>query len=169
MKIGLISGSLRKDSFNTLILKYIEEEYKEKATFNFIDIALPLFNEDLKEVDQVKKAKEIFNDMDFIIISTPEYSYSFTGVLKNYLDWMSYQNDLLSTRKISIISASMSILGGSRAQYQLRQVLQGMGVYTLSRPELFITEVHKKIENNVLVDEKTKKQIDKLIEVILTI
>jgi chromate reductase len=169
MKIGLISGSLRKDSFNTVLLKYIEQNYAQKADFKMIDIYLPLFNEDLKEVNEIKKAKDIFSDMDFIIISTPEYSYSFTGVLKNYLDWMAYQNDSLNKIKIAIMSASMSVLGGSRAQYQLRQVLQGMGVFTLSRPELFVTEVHKKVENNILIDEKSKKQIDRLIEVILTI
>lgn len=130
MNIVAISGSLRSASWNTLLLKAAAKAAKaEGAELNLLDIGeLPLYNSDLDgEVKPaaVSRLLAALAQADGLFIATPEYNYSIPGVLKNALDWASrpaYQS-LLAGKPCGLISASMSPLGGARAQVHLREVL----------------------------------------------
>lgn len=163
-----ISGSLRKGSYNTIILKNIKELFSDEIDLEIVDISeLPLYNEDLEEknVESVVKLKEKLSNSDGVIISTPEYNFSISGVLKNALDWVS-KGDVkpLNDKKVAILSASLGFLGGSRVQYHLRQVLLCLNSDVIRGPEVFIGSVYNKVdENGKLIDEGTIKITKELI------
>jgi NAD(P)H-dependent FMN reductase len=95
MKIGAFSGSLRKQSFNTKLLK-AAVDLLTKAGHEVVWIdwsALPVLNEDLESPDGPPAPVKAFRDqlaaVDFVLISTPEYNHSIPGGLKNAIDWAS--------------------------------------------------------------------------------
>ncbi len=168
-KIVAISGSLRKDSYNTLLLKEIEKIIKEKVEFELLDIStIPFFNEDIEndnypEIDYLKKK---ISEANLIIIATPEYNYSISGVLKNALDWFSRSGTVFVNKDIAIISASLSRFGGVRAQNHLRQILLGMNANVLNK-ELFISSASELFKDNKLIDEKTVERLEEFSETII--
>ena len=159
MKIVGISGSLRKDSYNTKLLK----EIGKNVDFEILDLfGIPLFSEDLESsVPQVvTDLKDKIDASDIVVIATPEYNYSVSGVLKNALDWFSRgDKKVFDGKKVAIISASISRFGGVRAQSHLRQILLGMGAIVMNKPEIFIAEAHDKL--NDPIDQKAKESIEK--------
>lgn len=165
-KIVAISGSLRKKSYNTLLLKKIKELLPEDIQYEILDVSfLPLFNEDL-ELSLPKEIIELKNkisESNLVILSTPEYNYSVSGVLKNALDWFSRgDNPPFEGKNTCILSASVSRFGGARAQSHLRQILLGLGTDVLIRPEVFISDASETIES-----ERTLNQLKKLVNKIL--
>lgn len=167
-KIIAISGSLRKDSYNTLILKEIEKLIKDKVEYKILDISnFPLFNEDIEndKFPEIDKLKKEISEADLVIISTPEYNYSVSGVLKNALDWFSRgDNPVFSNKRVAIMSASLSRFGGVRAQAHLRQILLCMKAEVISQPEIFISSAHELFNNNILNNERTIESLKKYLE-----
>ena len=98
-KVLMIVGSLRKNSFNMQLARYVEEMLAEKAQVSFMNYSeLPFMNQDIEfpAPDSVAKARQEIMDADGIWIFSPEYNYQIPGVLKNLLDWLSrplVQND----------------------------------------------------------------------------
>ena len=116
-KVLMIVGSLRKNSFNMQLARYVEEMLAEKAQVSFMDYAeLPFMNQDIEfpAPDSVAKARQEIMDADGIWIFSPEYNYQIPGVLKNLLDWLSCPMDpcdrhslsALKGKKVSIASAA---------------------------------------------------------------
>ncbi|NLC48666.1 MAG: NAD(P)H-dependent oxidoreductase [Tenericutes bacterium] len=111
-KIVAVSGSLRTDSYNTNLLNKLSNIFKDEVEYEILDISsVPLFNEDIendknKYIDSLKNK---IKNSDFVIISTPEYNYSVSGVLKNALDWFSRgENPVFENKDVGILSASPS-------------------------------------------------------------
>lgn len=155
-----ISGSLRKNSYNKLVLQNIKELFKDEINLEILDISnLPLYNEDIdeKEAGNVIELKQKIENSDGVIIATPEYNFSISGVLKNALDWFSKgEITPFDSKKVAIISASLGLLGGARVQYHLRQVLLCLNSDVIKGPEVFIGHASKKIdENGKFIDEGT--------------
>ena len=88
-----ISGSLRKASFSTEILKVLAKESAPAIQLHVVTLEdIPLYNEDLdtaKIVLAVNALKRLISSCDGVLISTPEYNHGIPGVLKNTLDWLS--------------------------------------------------------------------------------
>lgn len=158
-----ISGSLRKDSYNTKVLEEIKKMIDKEVSFEILDISkVPLFNQDIEnnENKDIINIKNKIKKADLVVISTPEYNYSFSGVLKNTLDWLSRGEDLVFLdKKVALISASASRFGGVRAQNHLRDVLLCMGANTLYKPEVYIAFAHNVFVDNTINDPRVKKQI----------
>lgn len=93
MRLVGISGSLRQDSYSTIILKAIVEMIKPQAVFELLDIGvLPHYNGDLeKEVlpKAVTDARALVQQSDGVLVVCPEFNHGIPGVLKNTLDWLS--------------------------------------------------------------------------------
>ncbi len=103
---------------------------------------------------------------DGVILATPEYNYSLPPVLKNALDWAS-RGDIkpFDAKHLAIMSASLSLLGGVRAQYHLRQVCVALNIKVLNKPEVFVMKANEKFDGHGhLIDEYTKKAIVRLME-----
>lgn len=169
MKIVCISGSLRKDSFNTAILNNIINNRSEE--YKLLDISqMPLFNQDIEYEENkiVENFRKEVEEADYVIIATPEYNYSIPGVLKNAIDWLSRKgHNVLNNKKVAIISASTGIFGGLRSQLHLREVLFCLNAKVVSKPEVYITDASSKIKDGALEKdsmERVNKLIDKLLE-----
>jgi len=165
-----ISGSLRKESYNTKVLKVAQKIAPKHIVIEQLSIAdIPIYNFDLFQKvrpDQVEKLSNAIKTADALIIFTPEYNYSIPGVLKNTIDFLSKHPDKPFNKKVvGIISASPSLLGGVRAQYHLRQILVAVNAMVMNVPEVVVTEVDKKFDKDGnMTDEKTTAFIKKFID-----
>lgn len=173
VKIVGITGSLRRGSYNMAALKAANELLPEGASMEIADLsAIPLLNED-EEAKGIPVAAEEFRrcvkEADALLISTPEYNYSIPPALKNALDWASRGDDApVHGKPVAIMSASPGLLGGSRAQYQLRQMCVALDVKVLNKPEVFISGAHLKFDDKgSLKDERTKRAITKLLKALV--
>jgi chromate reductase len=168
-QFAAISGSLRKESYNTKVLKYLQKISPENSVIEQISIAdIPIYNFDLHEnffPEQVEKLCDAIKNADAFIIVTPEYNYSIPGVLKNVIDFLSkHPSKPFDKKAVGIISASPSLLGGIRAQYHLRQILVAVNAMAMNTPEVVITAVNTKFdEDGNLTDEKTTAFLKKFI------
>ncbi len=120
--------------------------------------------------EKVKEFKAKIRSADAILMATPEHNYSVPGVVKNAIDWASrpYGDNSFEGKPVAVMSASIGMLGGARAQYQLRQVFIFLNMYPLNRPEVFVTFANQKFdEKGKLTDEKTKEFIKQLLEALV--
>jgi len=139
MKLLGISGSLRADSYNTMLLAEAARIFAPES-YTLADLNLPLFNEDI--ADKPEPVLKLHADIvaaDAVIIATPEYNKNLSGVLKNALDWVSMVRPAAWAGKpAAIMSASTGITGGVRAQYSLRHCMTTFNPRILQAPEVMI-------------------------------
>jgi len=164
------AGSLRKDSYNKALLRAAMELMPKDASLEIFDLeGIPPFNQDLENQmpERVKEFKKRIKLADAILIATPEYNYSIPGVLKNAIDWASrpYGDNSFEGKPVALMSASIGMLGGARAQYHLRQSFIFLDMYPLNRPEVMVAFASQKFDKNgKLTDENTKKIIKQMLE-----
>nr|WP_298377113.1 NADPH-dependent FMN reductase [uncultured Halomonas sp.] len=168
MKILGISGSLRKDSYNTYLLEAAREAIGDSALFGTFDIGtVPHYHGDQDGEEKptaVQHLKDDIESADGIVIATPEYNYSLPGVLKNAIDWASRPafNSVLKDKPTLILSASMSPTGGARAQVHLRDILAGVLAPVFAGPDFLVPTAQDKFdEAGKLTDEATQKRLQK--------
>ncbi|MBP9483831.1 MAG: NAD(P)H-dependent oxidoreductase [Negativicutes bacterium] len=167
--IGL-SGSLRKESYNTSLLKEAQKVLPAEVEMEIFDIGtLPLYNQDMEAnlPETVKGFKEKIRQANGLLIACPEYNYGYSGVLKNAIDWASRPDgDLappLLRKPAGIMGASISFLGTARAQYPLRQVLGALNMPLVMKPEIFVTEAMNKFTaEGQLTDPMALKMIEQM-------
>jgi chromate reductase, NAD(P)H dehydrogenase (quinone) len=170
LKILGFAGSLRKGSFNRALLRATEELLPANLTLEVFDIeGIPLFNQDIERdiPPKVKEFKSKIREADALLISTPEYNYSVPGVLKNSIDWASrpYGDNPFDGKPVALMSASVGMLGGARAQYHLRQMFVFLNVYPINGPEVIVPFAQDKFDaNGKLTDENTKKYLTQLLQ-----
>ncbi len=176
--ITLISGSLRKNSFNTKILRNFEAEIsKFGINTNFInlnDYSLPFYNEDIEKEGPPKNLpilKKIFQNSSGLIVSSPEYNGEISAVLKNTFDWLSRKlpgetprQSFLGLKTIAV-TISPGRNGGARALERIKILLSRLGVhedilrYSLGN----VTDEIFDIKDNLLL-ESQKIKIKQLVE-----
>ena len=164
MKILAITGALRKDSYNTQLLKAVQELAPKDMEIELVTLhGIPLYDgdeEDKHGVPAIVKAlQEKVRQADGIIIATPEYNFSVPGVLKNATDWLSRSGNPFKWKRVGVMGASQGPVGTARAQYHLRQNLNGLEAIVMPKPEIFVATADKKFVNGQLTDEDTKKVI----------
>src|SRR5947209_1365638 len=147
-----ICGSLRKGSYNAMLLRTALSVVPEGVTTEVGDISdFPLYNQDLEMTNypwQVMRLKEQIRKADALVIATPEYNYSIPGVLKNAIDWVSRppKESPLFEKPFCILGASTGMLGTARAQYHLRQSSIFLNMHPLNRPEIMVGNADKKFD-----------------------
>ena len=169
--IAGISGSLRKSSFNSALLRYAQRIAPEHGlSIDVLEIGnLPLYNTDLEQTmpKDVTAMKEKVKGSDGLLIVSPEYNYSIPGALKNALDWLSrpYGQNSAASKPAAIMGGSTGMVATARMQSHLRQVLQYLNCPTLAMPEVLVPAVQEKInEQGEITDEKTKQKIAELLD-----
>lgn len=161
MRLVGISGSLRQDSYSTIILKTMVEMVKPQAVFELLDIgALPHYNGDLeKEVlpKEVTDARGLVQQADGVLVVCPEFNHGIPGVLKNTLDWLSRPafNSCFLHKPVYFITQSTGDLGGVRAQYQLRETFASMLCHIIPLREAALTHIGEKVTDGVIMDTDT--------------
>ena len=164
--IGIITGSLRKDSFSGSIAEYVKEHVPAGYTFKSIDISgLPLYNQDYDGADPEEYTvfRNEVQALDGVLFITPEHNRSIPAALKNALDVGSrpYGSNVWSGKPGAIISQSPGGIGGFGANHHLRQVLAFLNVLTLAQPEMYIGSYHTLIDGKgALSNPATKEFID---------
>lgn len=169
MRILGISGSLRRASFNTALVRLAFGKLQGPdydAACTLADIRLPLFDEDLEAEGTpapVTTLVEQVRASDGVLISTPEYNKNLPGVLKNALDWISRDSDQpLNGKPVVIMSAAAGRAGGERSQYSLRHCLTPFNPRIMQLPELMVAQAGKAFDDNgALLDERTDKALDR--------
>ena len=141
LKLIAIVGTNSKRSTNRQLLQYMQKHFADKAEIELVEIKdLPVFN---KPADKQipAEAMEIaakIEAADGVIIGTPEYDHSIPAVLMSALAWISYGVFPLLNKPIMITGASYGTLGSSRAQLQLRQILNAPEIKATVLPDEFL-------------------------------
>jgi chromate reductase len=130
---------------------------------------IPVFNQDEERSPprQVAELKQRIRGADAILLATPEYNYGMSGALKNAIDWASrpYGDNAWDGKPCAIMSAAMSMGGGVRAQYQLRQAFVFLNMEAVLQPEVAIGNATQRFdEQGNLKDETSKKLIAQLLQ-----
>lgn len=143
-KILGFSASTRKGSFNkkllNITLNLADENKCKTEKIELLDFEAPIYDgdiEDKKGVPQqiIELGKKI-SGCDALIISSPEYNFSVPGGLKNTIDWLSRTKPQpFNGKKILLLSASPSMVGGNRGLWSLRVPLEALGAFVY--PEMF--------------------------------
>jgi chromate reductase, NAD(P)H dehydrogenase (quinone) len=138
MRILGISGSLRRDSYNTRLLRAAALALPPGAELvPYEELAIiPPFNEDHESEgvpEAVKRLREQVAGADALLFSTPEYNASVPGVLKNAVDWASrpFPDNSLNGRPAAVIGTSTGLFGAVWAQAELRKSLRHAGAHVL--------------------------------------
>jgi chromate reductase len=137
MRILGISGSARRDSHNTKLLRAAAELLPagvELVEWEGLS-ALPIYDEDLEadRPDAVCELRDALATADAVLIATPEYNHSIPGGLKNALDWASrpLQENPLRNKPALVVGASTGLFGAVWAQAEARKVLSALGAQVL--------------------------------------
>lgn len=139
MRILGISGSLRRDSHNTRLLRGVDRLLPEGVELELFDqlAAIPPFNEDEEHETPpaVAALKAAIAGADAVLVATPEYNASIPGVLKNALDWASrpVEDRPMVGKPAAVIGASIGLFGAVWAQAEARKVLSTMGARVVDR------------------------------------
>jgi len=153
-----ISGSLRQGSFNRRLIREAGR-LMEDAAFTEADIDLPLYNGDVEDSDGIPAKVQVLADQiaaaDAVVISTPEYNQSFSGVLKNALDWVSRTEGApWKGKPVALISAAAGRAGGARAQYALRLAMTTFRPRLLMGPEVMVAGAPDQFTNGKLAEDE---------------
>jgi chromate reductase len=170
IKVLGFSGSLRAGSFNSGALRAAMELAPAGLTIEPFDLApIPLYNEDVHAKGNpppVADFRARIKAADALLICSPEYNYSTSGVLKNAIDWASRPPDQpFDGKPIALLSASPSFTGGVRAQHHLRQIFVYLNPFILNKPEVMISAANTKFDQSgKLTDDKVREQIRGLLD-----
>lgn len=142
LKIGVLVGSLRKDSFNRRLARAIEK-LAGGAAFEHIRIDdLPLYNQDFDNQypPECQRLKQAISACDGLLFVTPEYNRSIPGVLKNAIDIASrpYGTSAFAGKPAAVCGTSVGSIGSALAQQHLRNMLAYLDCPTLGQPEVFL-------------------------------
>lgn len=165
IKVLGLCGSLRRGSFNRAALDFAVENAPETMAIETWPRLgeIPHYNEDIREKGfppVVEELRQRLKEADGLLIATPEYNYSVPGVLKNAIDWASRPPEQPFKRKpIALMSASMSLFGGARAHYHLRQSFVFLDGLVMNVPEVMIASAKERFEEGKLTHEPTRSFI----------
>jgi len=134
MRVLGISGSLRRESHNSALLRAAAERLPAGAELVVFERLgeVPPYDEDVEGQglpEPVRDLRAAVRDADAVLVATPEYNHSIPGQLKNALDWVSRPagRSALSGKPVAAIGASTGMFGAVWAQAELRKVLGALG------------------------------------------
>ena len=172
-RVVAIPGSLREGSYNRLLLRAAARIAPAEMSIEvYGDLpAVPLFDEDLERdtgggPPAVIALRNAVREADGLLISTPEYNQSMSGVLKNAIDWLSRPgpDEVLVAKPTAIMGASGGRWGTRLAQANLRQVLTATESLVMPQPAIFVAEAGKVFdERGSLQHDLLRQQLQKFV------
>jgi chromate reductase, NAD(P)H dehydrogenase (quinone) len=162
MKFLVFAASHRKQSLNRK-LAYIAASHLALCdhTVDFAEYAefdLPLYNDEdagIAVPDAVKKTGRRFEEADGIVISSPEYNWSYPGSLKNLIDWLSRLTPLPTQNKtVFLMSASTSMRGGILGLSHLEAPLKSLQLHVFPKMFPLGDAVHAFATDTALADAR---------------
>lgn len=173
LEVLALAGSLRRASWNRMLLEAAVAHAPpgmNVTVYDRID-AIPLFNEELEEPDMrgpdpVRDLRERVREADGLLIATPEYNQSLSGVLKNLLDWLSRPapDEVLKGKPVAIMGASSGRWGTRLAQAALRQVLHATEAIVIPQPALYVREATKLFDaEGRVIDASIQRTLEEIL------
>lgn len=169
MKLLGLVGTNSARSTNRKLLQYIKQHFADKADIELVEIKdLPVFNKPANRElpESVKELVAKIESADGVIIGTPEYDHSIPAVLMNALAWVSYGVYPMLNKPVMITGASYGTLGSSRAQLQLRQILNAPELKATVLPDEFLLSHSMKAFdiNGELIDLEISQKLDAIFD-----
>jgi len=168
-----LSGSLRRASFNTALLRAAADLMPAGATLDVRTLhGIPPYDGDLEDASGIPPAVTALKDATIasrgLLIATPEYNQSLPGVLKNAIDWMTRPPAdaarVFGGRPVALIGASPGAFGTITAQYAWLPVLRTLGTRPFFEGTLRVSRAHDCFDaEGKLVDAKVKEQLAKFL------
>jgi chromate reductase, NAD(P)H dehydrogenase (quinone) len=167
MRILGISGSLRRDSHNTALLRAAADMLPPGAELEIFEglREVPPYDADFDTAELqgpgVDALKQAIERADAVLIATPEYNHSIPGVLKNALDWASrpVNQSVLRGKPVAVVGASTGLFGAVWSQAETRKVLASMGAQVVDR-ELPVMQAHTQFDDEgTLLDDDLREQL----------
>jgi chromate reductase, NAD(P)H dehydrogenase (quinone) len=165
-----ISGSLRRDSHNTSLLRAAAEAAGPDVELELYDglKEIPPYDEDddvHPRPASVARLATTIAEADAVLFSTPEYNSSIPGQLKNVIDWMSrpVATNVLRNKPVAVVGASTGAFGAVWAQAELRKVLAAVGARVLDL-ELAVPHAHTRFDDGALTDDEIRAGLADAIE-----
>jgi chromate reductase len=174
MRVLAISGSLRRDSNNTALLRALREEAPAGVEVEVWDglKEIPPYDGDDDVVPgppQVEAFRSLVREADAVFFATPEYNSSIPGALKNALDWASrpLATNAFRNKPVAVIGSSAGAFGGVWAAAELRKVLGAMGA-RVTEVEMAVGHAHdKRDETGELADHEIRDGLREALESLL--
>jgi chromate reductase len=165
IKLAAFCGSLRKASFNRMVLEAFAARLPAGCTMQTLEVGdWPQYDADLQAKgfpDKILAAQKTILDAGAVVFASPEYNYSVPGALKNAIDWLSRTTPQpFAGKPVAILGASQGLLGSARMQYHLRQILVFLDAHPVNRPEVMIAQAQTKFVDGKLTDEATGKMLE---------
>jgi chromate reductase len=155
LNIIAVCGSLRKASFNRMLMQTTIGLAPAGMTIKEAPpwAPIPIYNFDDQHAGgfpaPVTTWADAIRSADGVLIVTPEYNWTIPGGLKNAIDWVSRMKEQpFKDKPVLLQSAAGGLLGGSRAQYHLRQSLISLDATCYGRPEVLVTLAAQKFDEN---------------------
>lgn len=167
MKVLAISGSIRKGSLNTSLLRAAAQLLPDGSSMEIRTLeGIELLDPNTLEAgfpDLINQLAADVKQADALVLASPEFNYSVTGAMKNVIDWLSIHPEKpLKKKPTALMSASPSGLGGARAQYQLRQMLIFPDVKVLAVPEVMVGNAFERFTSDGELTDQNSKDLIKL-------
>ena len=157
LDVLVICGSLREGSYNAALARMLPALVPAGMSLRTAPsfAKLPIYDHDIQTASgfpaEANAWADAIRSADALIIVTPEYNWSIPGGLKNAIDWVSRMKDQpFKDKPVALQSAAGGILGGSRAQYHLRQCLTSVDAILFGRPEVIVTFAPEKFDETTL-------------------
>ena len=174
MRVLAISGSLRKASNNTALLRALRGEAPEGVEvelWNGLKEIPPYDGDDdvVPGPPEVEEFRTRVREADAVFFATPEYNSSIPGALKNALDWASrpLATNAFRNKPVAVISSSAGAFGGVWAAGELRKVLGAMGA-RVTEAELAVGHAHDKLDDKGrVVDQEVLQGLREALDVLL--
>ena len=162
IKIAVVVGSLRKDSFNKHLALALAKIAPSDLVLEHVRIDdLPHYNqdEDATPNAEVTRLRNHIKSSQAVLFVTPEYNRSVPGVLKNAIDIASrpWGKNTWKGKPAGVIGMTVSPMGTSMAQQHLRNMLAYLDMPTLGQPEVFLTNKEGFFNADGSLNESTAK------------
>lgn len=164
-----LSGALRAGSVNRKLIREAARLFRP-GTFIEADLRLPLYDGDIEDNEGIPPGVQRLADQiaaaDAVVISTPEYNQSLSGVLKNALDWVSrVEGSPWKGKPVALMSAAAGRAGGARANYALRLAMTPFKTHLL-QSEVLVAGAAKEFdaEGRLLAERSLKALADQMAE-----
>ena len=170
MKFVAIVGSNADQSYNRMLLQFMQRHFKIKCEIELLEIKdVPMFNQDEDQSDcfTIRYLNNKITRADGVIIATPEHNHTITPALKSTLEWLSFKLHPLENKPVMIVGASYYDQGTSRAQVHLRKILEAPGVnaYTLPGNEFLLGKAKEAFDlNGNISNEGTVKFLESCLD-----
>lgn len=166
--VGLV-GSNAELSYNRKLLEFMRRHFKLKFELEVLEIKdVPMFNQD-NDLSNTHEIQYLYNKItraDGVIIATPEHNHTLTPALKNVLEWLSFNLHPFENKPVMIVGASYYDQGTSRAQLDLRKVLDAPGVnaHVLPGNEFLLGKAKEAFDDSGnIINESTIKFLEQCV------